>query len=333
MLTPGNDTVRARLLSTEQMQQEPTTPADTISYLSSLASEELTGEVLFQNDQQSAKVYLNDGLIVWAFASGQKESFQSILIKENLITKEALLEGIRAAREKGKRSLNDILSVLGVSDGDRRNTIIERHTRAALQEIKAWGACVAQFSPQVSTNGAGGGGLGLEKLLPNESSAAAPQKSSKPAVQEVADTKPQKAAPRKVSYENDTQTGSASNINELLESFRMEVPHFIAAMIIDSTTGMPIATLSDVSELDFEAVSAFYRDLNKSAIDALRVMGKSEGCPMEEVLITSKDDFVVLRTLNEGEQLLYLLIDRESNPGMARVVVKRYHEQLQGFLS
>jgi predicted regulator of Ras-like GTPase activity (Roadblock/LC7/MglB family) len=62
-------------------------------------------------------------------------------------------------------------------------------------------------------------------------------------------------------------------------------------------------------------------------------MGKSDGCPMEEVLITSKDDFVVLRTLNEGEQLLYLLIDRDSNPGMARVVVKRYLEQLEGFLS
>jgi predicted regulator of Ras-like GTPase activity (Roadblock/LC7/MglB family) len=313
------------------MQQEPTTPSDTISYLSNLASEALTGEVLFQNDQQSAKVYLNDGLIVWAFASGQKESFQSILIKENLITKEALLEGIRAAREKGKRSLNDILSVLGVSDGDRRNTIIERHTRAALQEIKAWGACVAQFSPQVSTNGAGGGGLGLEKLLPKEAEETRAQEVKN--VSAPSATSLNEESPRKVSYGDESEVSSASNINELLDSFRMEVPHFIAAMIIDSTTGMPIATLSDVSELDFEAVSAFYRDLNKSAIDALRAMGKSDGCPMEEVLITSKDDFVVLRTLNEGEQLLYLLIDRDSNPGMARVVVKRYLEQLEGFLS
>ena len=137
----------------------------TVHYLSSLANDRQSGEVLFQYGEQSAKVYLQEGLIVWAFAAGQEESFQSILIRENNFTKEELLSGIRDARQNGQKSLNEILKALGIEQDEVRTKIIERHTRAALKVITNWGTCSAQFNALDKTTNGDGGGLELSTLV------------------------------------------------------------------------------------------------------------------------------------------------------------------------
>ena len=293
---------------------------DTIGYLLSLTTDKRTGEVLFQSGKNSAKVYLQDGLVVWAFATGQKESFQSILLKENQIPKDKLLSGIQEARKLGKKSLNEILCVLGIENSNERNLIIERHTRAALGVIRDWTDCVAQFNKYTHTpeTDTGPKGMGLGDL--------------------VGTIRHTNGAPRAAnlsSYKTELTGKDVGSIDEALNRFRMEIPHFVAAMIIDTSTGMPIETTSDAMELDVEAVSAYYRDLNRSALDALEVIGKNESgiYPLEEILITSKEDFVMLRTLNDGEQLLYLLFEKKANTGRARVVVRKYIDQLSSFLT
>ena len=293
---------------------------DTIGYLLSLTTEKRTGEVLFQSGKNSAKVYLQDGLVVWAFATGQPESFQSILLKENQIPRDKLLSGIQEARRLGKKSLNEILCVLGIDNSDERDKIIERHTRAALGILRDWTDCVAQFNRYAhpSDSESSPRGMGLGDL--------------------VGTTRSANGTPRATnlsSYKTELTGKEVGTISEALNRFRMEIPHFVAAMIIDTSTGMPIETTSDAVELDVEAVSAYYRDLNRSALDALEAIGKhrDDSHPLEEILITSKEDFVMLRTINEGEQLLYLLFEKKANTGRARVVVRKYISQLSAFLS
>lgn len=322
------------------MQLHLEQPSDILGYLNRLTAEEQSGEVLLQNGTNSAKVYVNNGLIVWAFAAGQQESFQAILIKENQIPKERLLEGIRDARQQGKKSLDEILLTLGVAEHADRAHIIERHTRSALRTICTWQQCTAQFSSSPNPSPTGIAGLTLASLLNGTGvttlstiPAAAPASSS---ANEGTHRMTRPVLPQaRPSYKPEQSTATAKDIPDMLQRLRMEVPSFIAAMLIEGKTGMPIATVSEVPELDIEAVSAFYRDLNRSALEALRAMGKDvdTDCPLDEVLLTSKDDFVLLWTLKNGAHLLYLLIDKSSNPGMARVVVRRYLEQLNSFLS
>jgi hypothetical protein len=140
---------------------------------------------------------------------------------------------------------------------------------------------------------------------------------------------------KRASYRPHLSAEPAAGLPELLERFRDEISGFLAGILIDNNTGMPICILSDAEHLDAEAVGAFYRDLSSSALSALSATGKERTSeyPLEEILITSKDDYAILRVLNKGQQLLYLLIDGESNPGMARVVARRYTDQLEAFLS
>lgn len=290
------------------------------SLLHSLAQENKTGEVLFQSNDESAKVYLHQGDVVWAFASGQRESFQSILLRENKFSKDKLLEGIKESRRSGKKNLDDILHLLGITDVEERRSIVERHTKAALDVILNIRQCAVQFHPHSAGATENVQGLSLGRLLG--------VKPTPPLVPVV------KVAPEQngKNYKAELAAAAVNDIPEILERLRFEIPSFLAAMVVEGRTSMPIAALSDAPGLDLEMVSAFYRDLIRSAQDALKAMGKESDSPLDEVLISSKEEYVLLKTLCEGSHFLYVLIDQDANPGMAKVVVRRYIEQLHSFL-
>ncbi len=298
------------------------------SFLRSMTQEQRTGEVLFQSTDESAKVYLHLGLIVWAFATGQRESFQSILLRENRLTKEKLLDGIKESRRTGKKNLDDILFLLGVVDAEDRRSIVFRHTRAALDVILNIRQCAVQFNFHPPSPDETIQAMTIDDLLAKPEAPAAP--TPVPAAAPAAPAK-RGGEPAK-NYKADLAAEAVKDIPEILERLRFEIPNFLAAMVVEGKTSMPIATLSDAPGLDLEVVSAFYRDLIRSAQEALKAMGKVTDSALDEVLISSKEDYVLLKTLCEGSHFLYVLIDQESNPGMAKVVVRRYLEQLHTFL-
>ena len=303
------------------MKQFTNKSEEILSLLSDLAHDKRTGEILLQgNNEESAKVYLHNGLIVWAFATGQRESFQSILLKENKLTKEQLLDGIKESRRSGKKNLDDILFLLGIASGEERRKIVERHTRAAIEVILQLGQCAVQFNAHQVNGDENVKGLTLERLLPGAADGGAKE------------TK-KRTSDAERHYKADLAAAAVADLPEILERLRFEIPSFLAAMIVEGRTSMPIAALSDAPGLDLEVVSAFYRDLLQSAQQAQRAIGTSTSSPLEEVLISSKNDYVLLRSLCEGTHFLYLLIDQDSNPGMAKVVIRRYLEQLHSFLA
>ncbi|MCB0323140.1 MAG: hypothetical protein KDD69_06180 [Bdellovibrionales bacterium] len=315
-----------------------TTTGDTVAYLKTLVADGCSGEVLFQSHGQNAKVYLHRGLIVWAFATGQEESFQSILIREKALSREDLLAGIKKARQDGKRSLDEILLALGISDIETRAGIIERHTRAALSVLRLWSDSVAQFNATDTAASDGVQGLELSKLLDENVPAPTRTKSAEPRRRasipdSSADTNGAAARPRPT-YKAELSAKPASDIPEVMERFRSEVPGFIAVVLIDGSSGMPIASVSDADGLEAEAIGAYYLDISGRASEAVKQLhgSGSEDCTLEELLITTNRDCAILQVLKGGAQLLYLLIDRSSNPGMARVVVRRYVEQIEALL-
>ena len=307
----------------ETMQQTLQTGVDIIAFLNTLSDDNQTGEVLLWNGKQNAKVYIHGGLIMWAFATGQKESFQSILLRENKVSKEDLIEGIRESRRQGKKNLDDILATLGIADTEMRKSIIERHTKAAFSEISQWEDCTVQANVQKgASTSPNGSGFAFKSLLPQTM------------VQQVS-TAPVAPAPVAPAQPQDTGVGpEIHDVPDILERLRLEVRGFLATMIIDEETAMPISTVTDIPEFDIEVVSAFYCDLLKSGAEAIRALGKTstETSMPEEILITSNDDFVLLRVLGNGAHILYLLIEKDANPGMARIVMKRYIDQIESLL-
>lgn len=314
-----------------------TNSGDALAYLYALATAKQSGEVIFSHENQNAKVYLNGGQIVWAFASGQEESFQSILVRENQVAKEHLLAGIKKAREDGKRSLEEILLVLGVADKAVRQDIIKRHTAAALAMLQSWASGSAQYKP-LQPLGDSISGMQFSELV-DTTALSLPKtnghSSSNGASPNVRPDKKAKSAEERGSYQPKVSVEEVNSVEDVLECFRFEISGFIASILIDSTTGMPICAVSDEESLDPDVVGAFYRKLGSAAIEALGACGKSDdsGSALEEILLTSKEDYSLVCSLNKGQQLLLILLDKQSNPGMARVVSRRYLEKLEGFLN
>lgn len=326
-------------------QQHLNDSRELLAFLHTLLRDRTSGEVVLSNGEQHGKIYMREGLIVWAFATGQRESFQSILLKENRVPKERLLDEIKETRRAGKKNLDDILQALGVVDLTLRQNIIERQTKAALDAIRSWGECVAQtasatVADAAQKNGDNGGAAGnvdgftLDRLIPNlrEQGKLDTAKFRRPSskkhgeAHESAADLPPPPPPQPVA--------PVHNLRELFDRFRLEIAGFVAAIVIEGKTGMPIEAVTDVRTVDPEVGSAFFRDLSRSAVEALKALGvdNATGTPLEEILITSFQNFVLIRSVSNGEHLLSIIMDRDSNPGMARVVVRRYLEQLNSFL-
>ncbi len=290
--------------------------SDVRKLLLMLSAERKTGELLLQRGEENAKVYYHEGLVVWAFATGQRESFQSILLKENRLARDQLLNGIKEARRTGKKNLDEILSVIGIADGAQRQTIVERHTRAAVEVITQLSECAVQFNEHLPAPEGARDGMRIESLLPA------------PAEQRAALER------RAASYRTEVTPAPVHDIPELLERLRIEIPQFLAAMVVEGRTSMPIATLSEAPNLDPEVISAFSQNLLRSAMDACKTLGGPGGDTeiLEEVMISTKNDYTILRSLRNGSHFLYLLIDQSSNPGMAKVAIRKYLDQLNGML-
>ena len=325
------------------MQQTLKDEDDILSYLTTLSQSEKSGEILFHDKSGSAKVYLNRGMILWAFATGQRDSFQSILLRENHVPKDTLVKGIKESRKLGKKNLEDILQTMGVEDPRMRREIIERHTRSAFDVIGRWAGCAVQFKvqpalPEDTPSFPLNEMLGQEKkqeieTMPSEAPAEQPSNGEAPS-----DKSPEQRVPTLITERppepSVTTSDSPQDIPDILKQFQIEIPNFLATMIIDGKTGMPIASRSDTSDFDPEITGAFYRDLIRAAIEPLKAAGKEcANCELiEELLITQIDSYVLLKSLKGGAHTLYLLMDKNSNPGMARVVMRRYIEKLDSLL-
>lgn len=112
---------------------------------------------------------------------------------------------------------------------------------------------------------------------------------------------------------------------ELIQSFQDEVPGFISADIVEIETGMSIGGGTIDPEFDSEMASASYAEVVKSNRRALSLLGMPETAS-EDVLITTKDAYLLIRELGTS-YYLGLVISKDGNLGMARMLTRRYADK------
>ena len=307
------------------MEKLLTDSASIRAFLDRLTAEKYSGEASFTNGEMSAKLYYNQGKTIWGIAAGQRENFQTILIKEHHIPREQIMAGIRESRKAGKKHLDEILLDLGIKDPLARSSIISRQTFLAIEALLSWPQCRAVVS--------GRDGSSPQPQEPLRETAPRVEPHAPGALAQSPITRPTER-PSNLPPPTAQLAAELKTPLQVLERLRQEIPLFIAAMVVDNSTGMPILTLTDLQDLDVEATSAYYRDLLKAAAEALVVISARHASqPVEEVLITSSENYILLRSLKNGDQILFVLIDKESNPGMARIVMKRYIDFLGKLLT
>jgi predicted regulator of Ras-like GTPase activity (Roadblock/LC7/MglB family) len=106
-----------------------------------------------------------------------------------------------------------------------------------------------------------------------------------------------------------------------------EIAGFIGACLIDSDTGLMIASQGGGS-LDLEAAGALNTEVVRAKRTAIKTLGLND--VIEDILITLGKQYHLIRPLEANPAIfLYVALDRKvANLGMARVQVKKLESTL-----
>lgn len=108
-----------------------------------------------------------------------------------------------------------------------------------------------------------------------------------------------------------------------------ELDGFIAAALVDSTSGMMLESNSTGS-FDIEAASAANTQVVQAKLKAMRAVGIGEQS-IEDILISLTGQYHLIRPLTANNEIfMYLSIDRKhGNLAMARMELKKLDQSIK----
>jgi predicted regulator of Ras-like GTPase activity (Roadblock/LC7/MglB family) len=103
---------------------------------------------------------------------------------------------------------------------------------------------------------------------------------------------------------------------------------FIGACLVDSDSGLMLASEGGGGRLDLEAASALNTQVVKAKLQAIETLGLNDG--IEDILITLGKQLHLIRPLEANPAMfLYVALDKKAaNLGMARLQVKKIEGNL-----
>lgn len=102
-----------------------------------------------------------------------------------------------------------------------------------------------------------------------------------------------------------------------------EIAGFIGACMVDSETGLMMASEGGDGNLDLEAAGALNTEVVKAKLNAIQMLELNDS--IDDILITLGKQYHLIRPLEKTPTVfIYVALDKKSaNLGMARVQVKK----------
>jgi len=108
-----------------------------------------------------------------------------------------------------------------------------------------------------------------------------------------------------------------------------EIPGVLTAAVVAVSDGLSIVEGGSKDGPDTAAASAYLASIVKSNLNAINLLAGDQ--ITEDILVTTNDYYFIIRHLPNQPFFIFLMTNKDSWLGKARVVMKEYDEQFQQF--
>ena len=109
---------------------------------------------------------------------------------------------------------------------------------------------------------------------------------------------------------------------QIVQDILTELPSLVAVAVIDTETGMPLASHTNSPDFDIETAAAYNTEVVKAKLKAVVALNIKQ--TIQDILFTLTDQFHLLRLSPDGNMFVYLAVNsRDTNLAQARVVMRK----------
>lgn len=117
-----------------------------------------------------------------------------------------------------------------------------------------------------------------------------------------------------------TQTQMKSP-KQIVQDILTELPTLLAVAVVETESGMPLASHSNIADFDIETAAAYNTEVVKAKLKALSALKLNQ--TLQDILLTLTDQFHLLRLSPDGGMFVYLAVNsRDTNLAQARMVMR-----------
>lgn len=121
-----------------------------------------------------------------------------------------------------------------------------------------------------------------------------------------------------MAYSDATPAGRA------VQGIIADLPGLIAVAIVDTDTGMNLASHSNSEEFNPDMAAAYNTQVVKQNLKAMQTLSLSTGT-LDDILITVSDQYHLIKLLHGGALFVYLAVNSlDTNLAIAREIVKQH---------
>jgi len=107
-----------------------------------------------------------------------------------------------------------------------------------------------------------------------------------------------------------------------------EITGFIGSCLVDSDTGMMLASEGGNKNFDLEVAAAGNTEVVRAKLATMEALNLDDS--IEDVLVTLGEQYHLIRPLKKNPTIfLYVALDKKANLGMARLQCKKVEETLK----
>ena len=111
------------------------------------------------------------------------------------------------------------------------------------------------------------------------------------------------------------------NPKQIVQDVLAELPTLLAVAVVETESGMPLASHSNVADFDIETAAAYNTEVIKAKFKALAALKLNQ--TIQDILLTLTDQLHLLRLSSDGKMFVYLAVNtRDTNLAQARMVMR-----------